>query len=89
MNTTTERHPPPELVAETFSRNVRAELVRRRMTYASLAPAVALTPRTVQAKLLGQRPLSLREAYTISRALGLSLDELVATPAEPAADELP
>ncbi|MEW6932223.1 helix-turn-helix transcriptional regulator [Trueperella pyogenes] len=62
---------------ESLNAEIRAELGRRRLTYADLARATQQTRQAVQRKLTAERAVSLDDLEKFSSALSVPASELV------------
>jgi hypothetical protein len=57
---------------------VRAELARQSKTHTSLADATGISVDTLRRRLAGQKPFYVEELGSVSRFLGLTIDQLIA-----------
>lgn len=68
------RHP---LRRTALAAEVRAELARQNKTYVSLAAATDMSDATLRRRLAGHKPFYVEELVSVSRFLGVSMDELI------------
>ena len=80
-----ESHP---LRRASVAAEIRAELARQSKTYVSLAEATGISVITLRRRLAGQRPFYAEELGSVSRFLGLTVDEILTRAAANQIEEL-